>query len=716
MTAPEKIGRYELQAELGHGAMGSVYKAHDPMMDRTIAIKTILASALAGPQSGEYRERFLREARAAGRIAHPGIVAVYDVGEHDGTPYLVMEFVPGRTLASALDAGERFPFERIYELGQQMAEALGFAHAHGVIHRDIKPANILLHTPPGQSIERAKIADFGVARLSGTQMTQTGQLLGTPSFMPPEQFTGAPIDGRSDMFSLGVILYQMVTGDKPFPGDTLTAVSYKVVHTEPVPPRRINPAVPEELERVVMRCLEKDPARRYPAGEALASDFASLRAGLPPPGVAATVKLRPAARATFDPDATMDADALQPAMAPVRAAPAHSAGLPPTVAVAPEKRSSRWMWLVVLAAALIVIQAGMDAIQGFITGWREGHSNAQVQNAAQQNAPAGPEPQARPGAGKAVPAPGAESTQGKKAAAEGRPANAPAPPAAPDLSALPPDLAERIRKDVAEATRGARNLEELARLMERRERGDPRGAPRGDPRGPGTVAPIPPGMARLRVDASALPRVFSFKLLVDGQELRVARGGPGVNHPVYENQFVLPGTRRLDISFDAAGVAVFRPLSLEGAFQAGQDQTLKFTPRGRMVEAKLTQTEAAAAPHPPGVLHEPALVTIEASGFPPGAPFVLVVDGQPYGMTADAQGRVLHQRAPIPAGRHEFRAHLGPVGSPPRSGMGSNSARGDFTPQQERKLKLEYQARGSILMKGPQDQQVRIGRIQITLE
>jgi serine/threonine-protein kinase len=702
MTHPEKIGRYEVEAELGHGAMGSVYKARDPMMDRAIAIKTILASALAGPQSGEYRERFLREARAAGRIAHPGIVAVYDVGEHDGTPYLVMEYVPGRTLASALDAGERFPFERIYELGQQMAEALGFAHAHGVIHRDIKPANILLHTPPGQAVERAKIADFGVARLSGTQMTQTGQLLGTPSFMPPEQFTGAPIDGRSDIFSLGVILYQMVTGDKPFPGDTLTAVSYKVVHTEPVPPRRINPAVPADLERVVMRCLEKDPAKRYPTGEALASDFASLRAGLPPPGVATTVMSRPAAAppppasAHFDPEATQDVHAPGPTRAeqtgPVAAYPAKPA--------LPGLLSSRWMWVVWVAAALIIIQAGMNLVGGMIAGWRE---------ARQEKTGNPPPPQA------AVPPPLENTTAPPKAgppkekavaSATSPPGKAPTAPAVPDLSVLPPDFADRIRKEVADATKSSRWAEEWAKGMDQRR----------DRRGGEPLVATPPGLVRLRVDASELPRVFSFKLLVDGQELRAARGGPGVNHPVYENQFVLPGTHRLEISFDAAGVAVFRPLSLDGTFPAGQDQTLKLTPRGRVVEAKLTPSEPATGPRPPAAASEPAFLTIEAAGFPAGAQFVLVVDGKPYGMAADGHGRVLHQRAPIPAGSHEFRAHLGPVGSPPRSGMGSNAARGQFTPQQERKLKLEYQTRGNVVLKSAPEQQIRLGRIHLTLE
>jgi serine/threonine protein kinase len=316
MSQPQTIGRYQIIAELGHGAMGSVYRAHDPTMDRTVAIKTILAAALTGPLAGEYRERFIREARAAGRLSHPGIVTVYDVNEQDGTPYLVMEFVAGRSLAAAMDAGERFSIDRIYELGQQVAEALGYAHRNGVVHRDVKPANILLAAPGPGEVERAKLADLGVAKLTATQITTTGQLLGTPAFMPPEQFTGVPIDGRADLFSLGVILYWLATGDKPFAGDTITAVSYKIVHSEPAPPRRINPAVPVALEKIIMKCLEKDPATRYATGEVLAADLAAGHAGrdvsqMTPPVQRTTSGsiLAPMAHMDGDPNTTLDTDA-----------------------------------------------------------------------------------------------------------------------------------------------------------------------------------------------------------------------------------------------------------------------------------------------------------------------------------------------------------------------------------------------------------------------
>lgn len=277
MTSPKLIGRYEVLEELGHGAMGSVLKANDPSMGRTVAVKTILTSALESHKGEEYRMRFYREARAAGSLAHPGIVPVFDVGEDEGTPYLVMEYVEGRTLATAARSGARFTLDRVCELGQQIAEALGYAHKKGVIHRDIKPANILMTSPEAYGSERPRITDFGVAKLAVGEVTTTGQLLGTPAFMPPEQFTGAPVDGRADLFSLGVILYALATGEQPFHGETMTAVSYKVVHTDPVPPGRFNPSMPAQLEAAILKCLAKNPADRFQTGEELAATLAALR-------------------------------------------------------------------------------------------------------------------------------------------------------------------------------------------------------------------------------------------------------------------------------------------------------------------------------------------------------------------------------------------------------------------------------------------------------
>ncbi len=386
MATPQKIGRYDVLRELGTGAMGSVVEARDPMMDRTVAIKTILASALMGPQANEYRDRFLREARAAGRLSHPGVVTVFDVGEHEGTPFLVMEYISGRTLDGALSAGERFSLEQIYSWGQQLAEALDYAHKNGVVHRDIKPANIMLTAAAGQPLDSlAKITDFGVAKLTAAQVTATGQLLGTPSFMPPEQFTGQPIDGRSDLFSLGVILYTLASGDKPFPGDTITAVSYKVVHTEPIHPRKLNPAIPAGFDAVIMKCLEKDPGARYQSGEALAKDFLALRDGRAVSAAPVSTGTVLSQTGSADNSATLPLDipmevategqtvplvrAKQGVAAPVAPAqpPRSTVAVPPARAAqpaakarpasrpAPEPKSNMWRWVLMALAAVVVL-------------------------------------------------------------------------------------------------------------------------------------------------------------------------------------------------------------------------------------------------------------------------------------------------------------------------------------------------------------------------
>jgi serine/threonine protein kinase len=353
MMEAQKIGRYEIIEEKGRGAMGAVYIARDPAMDRIVALKTIHSLALSGPQADEFRERFYREARAAGGLSHPGIVTIFDVGEQDGVPYLVMEFIEGRTLADAAKNGQRFTFERVCEIGEQIAEALAYAHKHGVIHRDIKPANILLTSEEKYGVERPKITDFGVAKLGAVQLTSTGQILGSPAFMPPEQFTGAPIDGRSDLFSLGVILYWMATGEYAFPGETITAISYKVVNTEPVPPRKLNPAVPSTFDQIILKCLAKAPSDRYASGEDLAHDLAALRMGRPVAELQAPVPTSVAGSLGGAMDVTLDSHPVaQPSTQGTQQSGA--AVIIPT-AVPPKKRTG-WMGTTVglIFAALLL--------------------------------------------------------------------------------------------------------------------------------------------------------------------------------------------------------------------------------------------------------------------------------------------------------------------------------------------------------------------------
>jgi serine/threonine protein kinase len=382
MTEPQKIGRYEIIEEKGRGAMGAVYIARDPAMDRIVALKTIHSLALSGPQANEFRERFYREARAAGGLSHPGIVTIFDVGEQDGVPYLVMEFIEGRTLAEAAKNGQRFTFERVCEIGQQVAEALAYAHKHGVIHRDIKPANILLTSEEKYGVERPKITDFGVAKLGAAQLTSTGQILGSPAFMPPEQFTGAPIDGRSDLFSLGVILYWMATGEYAFSGETITAVSYKVVNTEPVPPRKLNPAVPSAFDQIVLKCLAKAPSDRYATGEDLAHDLSALRTGHTTAHFQAPEPRSADANASNAMDVTLDSHPVAPPNDPGTESAA--ALITPTP---PQKKRAHWIGTTVGLIFAALLLAG---------GWYGYANRERIATIFDPNA--GPEPAADTGA------------------------------------------------------------------------------------------------------------------------------------------------------------------------------------------------------------------------------------------------------------------------------------------------------------------------------
>ncbi len=273
-----KFGRYEIDSELGRGAMGIVYKAHDPQIDRWVALKTIPLHAQS-EIGEEFRKRFLVEAQAVGRLQHPGIVAVFDVGEdeqhHD--PYIVLEYVAGEALNKVLSREKILPLAQALKLAEEIAEALDYAHLQGVVHRDIKPGNILL-TLEGH----AKIADFGIAKVDLSQTTLPGKVLGTPAYMAPEQLDGSKTDGRSDLFSLGVILYAMVTSRSPFRGDNSSAVCHKVVNFDPPAPSALNPDLPRELDAVVAQALAKKPAKRYQSCVEFAKAIHDLRVRFAP--------------------------------------------------------------------------------------------------------------------------------------------------------------------------------------------------------------------------------------------------------------------------------------------------------------------------------------------------------------------------------------------------------------------------------------------------
>ena len=253
-----QLGRYNIIGELGQGAMGTVYKAVDPLIDRIVAIKTINLS-LAMDEKDEYESRFYQEAKAAGRLSHPNIVTIYDVGKSGEIAYIAMEFLQGRELRDVLNDGKRMPVEQVINVVAQVAQGLAYAHEHGIVHRDVKPSNIMIVRDG-----HVKITDFGIARMASAAVrTQTGMVLGSPKYMSPEQVVGKLTDQRSDIFSLGVMLYEMLTGQAPFAGENVNAIMYQTLNSVPPPPSSLSPNVPEMLNFIVAKALAKKLEHRY---------------------------------------------------------------------------------------------------------------------------------------------------------------------------------------------------------------------------------------------------------------------------------------------------------------------------------------------------------------------------------------------------------------------------------------------------------------------
>ncbi|WP_084530663.1 serine/threonine-protein kinase [Burkholderia sp. WSM2232] len=326
-AVPRQIGRYLVDGVLGRGAMGTVYLATDPHIQRQVALKTINPELLrdsheAGSTAdAELPARFINEARAAGRLVHPHIVSVFDYGEADGVPFIALEYVRGETLAARLAKeavhGTRLPLARTLTWFAQLLDALAYAHDAGVIHRDIKPANLLI-APRGE----CKIADFGIAQLDTGRLTQMGMMIGTPAYMSPEQYTGAPIDARSDLFSAGIVLYEMLTGKCPFAGSS-AAVMQQVLNGVPPAPSSETPGLPASLDAMVRKALAKQPEARYLSAQSWRVELLSLLDTL---------------AAERDPDQTVVAtpanrEALLPPLPPPHLPP-HLPPLPPRVATA----------------------------------------------------------------------------------------------------------------------------------------------------------------------------------------------------------------------------------------------------------------------------------------------------------------------------------------------------------------------------------------------
>jgi len=296
------FGRYEILAELGKGAMGVVYRANDPMLSRTVAIKTVIMSD--DPQEmAEYEARFTQEAKAAGGLNHPNIVTIYDIGRSGNVAFMAMEFLDGAELRTMM-RGTPVPASRAVEIAAQIAEGLAYAHQHGVVHRDVKPANIMI-----LESGLAKITDFGIARMRSAEVkTQTGVVLGSPRYMSPEQVAGKRAEPRSDIFSLGVILYEMLTGKPAFTGEDVTSVMYQILNVVPPAPSSVNPGVPAVLDFIVAKALAKATDDRYQDAAELARDLRDSAKQ-----VAATAQA--AALASTVPQAKLDTEAAQAILA-----------------------------------------------------------------------------------------------------------------------------------------------------------------------------------------------------------------------------------------------------------------------------------------------------------------------------------------------------------------------------------------------------------------
>jgi serine/threonine protein kinase len=342
MAETNSIGKFEIRREIGRGAMGVVYEGYDPSIKRIVALKTI-RSELSGGDPASVIARFRREAQAAGRLNHPNIVSIYDFGDDNGVWYIAMEFVQGRELKECFESNERFKMADIVRIMSQILNALDYSHRQGVIHRDIKPANIFL-----LSDGSVKVADFGIAHIESSNLTQVGTVMGTPSYMSPEQIMGLPVDGRSDLFSAGVVLYQFLTGERPFAGSAATTMQ-KVLKEDPLPPSTLNVQLPPAMDAVVRKALAKRADERFQT----AQEFADAIRAAAPATTAPVAAVTPAGHSDPTIIAAGNATAAKAAASANR-----DAAQPPTAATVPAKASPSLVLPLVVVAAAIAVGAG----------------------------------------------------------------------------------------------------------------------------------------------------------------------------------------------------------------------------------------------------------------------------------------------------------------------------------------------------------------------
>ena len=459
-TLPSRIGKFEILSLIGRGAMGTVYKAKDPYIDRLVALKRIsLSEFLPDDEREEFKARFFVEARAAGGLKHPNIVTIHDVDEAGGVPFMTMEFLEGGSLTMLMKERGALPMDEASAIVRQVALGLAYAHERGIVHRDIKPDNILLDRNG-----RVVITDFGAAHLDTSELTRTGEVLGTPHYMSPEQILGDPVDGRSDLFSLGVVFYLLVTGRRPFKGDTVSSVCYHIIHSSPEPvPENLH--VPGRAVPVLQKLLAKDKAERYQTGLDLVEALNDLTAEVASP-------------VEWTRTQSLDSAPALPVVAdspPARTDAAPQGGSSPPVekAVKPGGKGL-WIALAVGSGALVVAFAVLVTGILVVMGMRRAKSGEAPPPAAQQQAePAGPteplsspeQPQRSPGAETtARTKPSIATTQGAKPAVP-----SPRPPSAPER---PAPILDSPSPQVLAATESlAREAGQIGALTQRRRFG-----------------------------------------------------------------------------------------------------------------------------------------------------------------------------------------------------------------------------------------------------
>ena len=362
-----KTGRYQIVSELGRGSMGVVYRGFDPIIGRTVAIKTMLVESLPPSEFEEYKQRFQREAQSAGVLTHPNIVTVYDFGEDAGVLFLAMEFLEGKSIQQLVEKHNVMPIETLLPMYEQICSALDHAHQHKIVHRDIKPANIMI-----LESGLVKVTDFGIAKVMSMGMTQAGQILGTPNYMSPEQVKGRSVDGRSDIFSLGVILYELVTGEKPFGGQNITTVIYKIINEDPIPPRQLDATIHPGLSYVIQKSLAKNPDERYQTCRELAEDLRNYKnlGGVNAPNATVVIRVPPIHAQTMEPaPSRVEQRVAPPAIEPRRVQtppptpaprePRPQVAAPVIAAARPQQKSSSSAVSIFLGIVLIAVLGGV---------------------------------------------------------------------------------------------------------------------------------------------------------------------------------------------------------------------------------------------------------------------------------------------------------------------------------------------------------------------